>query len=408
MRSVAEHAALVAGLIRGTPVERLPLDQAAGLVLGTDLRATIDLPPFPNSAMDGYAVRTVEVASAPVEMVVSQDIPAGRLGVPPLAPGTVARIMTGAPIPDGADAVVPVEQTSVTPAGTDRVRIDVATVAGRHVRSQGSDVMAGAVVLTRGAHLGAPQIGLAAALGNAELSVHLPLRVLVLSTGSELIAPGNPLQRGQIYESNAPMLAAAISATGARPTVAHFVADDVDEFRSAFAAAAIGADLVVTSGGVSAGAYEVVKDALTGRGVEFAKVAMQPGMPQGAGAVEIDSGGSPARSVPVVTLPGNTVSSFVSFEVFLRPAILAAMGHPPTRQHRRTRLLPLAEPLSSIHGKREFRRGLLDPAAGTVASFGGRGSHLLGWLAGADCLLVVPEEVAELAAGDPVEVWDLT
>jgi len=408
MRSVAEHAALVAGLIRGTPVERLPLDQAAGLVLGTDLRATIDLPPFPNSAMDGYAVRTVEVASAPVEMVVSQDIPAGRLGVPPLAPGTVARIMTGAPIPDGADAVVPVEQTSVTPAGTDRVRIDVATVAGRHVRSQGSDVMAGAVVLTRRAHLGAPQIGLAAALGNAELSVHRPLRVLVLSTGSELVAPGEPLQRGQIYESNAPMLAAAIAVTGARPTVAHFVADQVDEFRAVFATAAADVDLVVTSGGVSAGAHEVVKDALTGRGVEFAKVAMQPGMPQGAGLVEIESLGTPARSVPVVTLPGNPVSAFVSFEVFLRPAILAAMGHPVGRQHRPSRLLPLGQPLTSIPGKRQFRRGLLDRTAGTVAAFGGPGSHLLGWLAGADCLLVVPEQVIELAAGDPVEVWDLT
>ncbi len=405
MRSVAEHAALVAHLTPVTPVERIPLEAATGLVLGTDLRASIDLPPFPNSAMDGYAVRAAEVASAPVEMLVSQDIPAGRLDIPPLAPGTAARIMTGAPIPDGADAVVPVEQTS---AGTDRVRIDVATEAGRHVRPLGSDVPAGTVVLSRGTHIRAPQVGLAAALGNAELSVHRPLRVLVLSTGSELVAPGEPLQRGQIYESNAPMLAAAIAVTGARPTVAHFVADQVDEFRAVFATAAADVDLVVTSGGVSAGAYEVVKDALTGRGVEFAKVAMQPGMPQGAGLVEIESLGTPARSVPVVTLPGNPVSAFVSFEVFLRPAILAAMGHPVGRQHRPSRLLPLGQPLTSIPGKRQFRRGLLDRTAGTVTAFGGPGSHLLGWLAGADCLLVVPEQVIELAAGDPVEVWDLT
>jgi molybdopterin molybdotransferase len=400
MRTVAEHAAVVAGLIPPTPIERRPLDRLAGLVLGADLTAAIDLPPFANSAMDGYAVRTAEVSGAPLELPVSQDIPAGHPGSTALAPGTAARIMTGAPIPAGADAIVPVEQTD---GGVDRVRIESATEAGRHVRPRGSDVAVGTVVLPNGLLLGPPQIGLAAALGHAELPVHRPLRVLVLSTGSELVAPGQPLQPGQIYESNAPMLAAALAATGAQPTVAHFVADDVAEFRSAFAAAADGMDLVVTSGGVSAGAYEVVKDALTGRGVEFIKVAMQPGMPQGAGLVEVGSG-----QVPIVTLPGNPVSSFVSFEVFVRPAIRAAMGQPADRRHRPSRRLPLAESLSSIPGKRQFRRGRLDDAAGTVSAFGGPSSHLLGWLAGADCLLVLPEDITELAAGAPVEVWDLT
>lgn len=403
MRSVDEHAALVAALLPPTPVQQRPLADAAGLVLGADLVATLDLPPFPNSAMDGYAVRAadVPVSGVPIELVVSQDIPAGRTDVAALEPGTAARIMTGAPIPEGADAIVPVEQTSESAAGT--VRIDEAPTAGRHVRTTGSDVADGTVVLTAGSLLGPPQIGLAAALGRSTVAVHIPLRVLVLSTGSELVAPGNPLLPGQIYESNAPMLAAAINAVGAIATVAHFVADEVRQFRSAFAAATDDVDLVVTSGGVSAGAYEVVKDAFTDRGVSFAKVAMQPGMPQGSGLV--DTG---RWQIPVVTLPGNPVSSFVSFEVFLRPAIRAAMGHPAGRQHRPMRRLPLAEPLLSIPGKRQFRRGQLDETAGTVKAFGGPASHLLGWLAGADCLLVVPEDVIELAAGDQVEVWDLS
>ncbi|MDQ2845239.1 MAG: molybdopterin molybdotransferase MoeA [Actinomycetota bacterium] len=403
MRSVDEHAALVAELLPAAPVEQWPLATVAGLVLGADLVASLDLPPFANSAMDGYAVWAGDVPAAgvPVELVVSQDIPAGKTDVAPLQPGTAARIMTGAPIPDGADSIVPVEQTSMCTAGT--VRIDEAPEPGRHVRAPGSDVGDGTIVLSAGTVLGPTQIGLAAALGQSTVSVRRPLRVLVLSTGSELVAPGNPLLPGQIYESNAPMLAAAINAVGALATVAHFVADDVDEFRSAFAAATGDVDLVVTSGGVSAGAYEVVKDAFTNRGVTFAKVAMQPGMPQGVGLV--DTGG---RELPVVTLPGNPVSSFVSFEVFLRPAIKAAMGHPAAHQHRPTRMIPLAESLTSIAGKRQFRRGQLDEIAGTVKAFGGPGSHLLGWLAGADCLLVIPEDVTELAVGDSVEVWDLT
>ncbi|MDQ6658206.1 MAG: molybdopterin molybdotransferase MoeA [Actinomycetota bacterium] len=401
MRSVDEHAALVAELLPATPVQPTPLAMAAGLVLGADLVASLDLPPFVNSAMDGYAVRAADLPAAriPIELVVSQDIPAGKTHVVPLQPGTAARIMTGAPVPNGADSIVPVEHTD---AGTVRVRIDQAPEPGRHLRATGSDVANGTVVLTAGTVLGPTQIGLAAALGRSTVPVRRPLRVLVLSTGSELVVPGNPLLPGQIYESNAPMLAAAINAVGALSTVAHFVADDVDEFRSAFADATGDVDLVVTSGGVSAGAYEVVKDAFTDRGVRFAKVAMQPGMPQGCGLV--DTGG---RQLPVVTLPGNPVSSFVSFEVFLRPAIKAAMGHPAAHQHRPARMMPLAESLTSIAGKRQFRRGQLDQIAGSVRAFGGPGSHLLGWLAGADCLLVIPEDTTELAAGESIEVWDL-
>ncbi|WP_395726154.1 gephyrin-like molybdotransferase Glp [Nakamurella sp.] len=391
MRTVEQHARIIADLLRPTPVESTPLAQARGLVLDADLRAPLDLPPFANSAMDGYAVRAADLTAFPVTLPVSQDIPAGRTDVAPLTPGTAARIMTGAPLPPGADVIVQVERTD---GGAERVRIDSAPAPGTHIRGIGEDVRHGDVVLAAGTVIGAPQIGVAAALGHSHLPVRRPLRALVLSTGTELVAPGHPLQPGQIYESNAPMLAAALAAIGAVPTIEHFVADDVIALRAGLDRASAGQDLIITSGGVSAGAYEVVKDALTGQGIEFAKVAMQPGMPQGAGRY---------RDVAMVTLPGNPVSSYVSFEVFLRPAIRAAMGHPDIT--RPTVSAPLSAPLDSPAGKRQFRRGQLDTVNGTVAAWGGPGSHLLAWLAGADCMLVIPEDVTHLDAGDQVEVW---
>lgn len=399
MRTVEEHARVIADLLSPTPTEPTPLSNAAGLVLATDLVASIDLPPFANSAMDGYAVRSSDVANLPVTLPVSQDIPAGRTDTQPLAPGTAARIMTGAPLPPGADVIVQVERTD---GRVDAVRIDSAPAPGVHVRTRGEDVLTGAVVLPAGTVIGPQQIGVAAALGFAELPLRRPLRVLVLSTGSELVEPGKPLGPGQIYESNAPMLAAGITAVGAHARIEHFVVDDVSALRAVLTAAATDTDLIVTSGGVSAGAYEVVKDALTDRGIEFAKVAMQPGMPQGAGRYTVADG----RTVPIVTLPGNPVSSYVSFEVFLRPAIRAAMGHPDiTRPIVRA---PLATAVDSPAGKRQFRRGHLDTVAGTVAPWGGPGSHLLSWLAGADCMFVIEEDATRLEAGADVEVWLLT
>jgi molybdopterin molybdotransferase len=391
MRTVEGHARVIADLLSPTPIELIPLAHADGLVLANDLIATIDLPPFENSAMDGYAVRAVDIQHLPLTLPVSQDIPAGRTDTEPLVAGTAARIMTGAPLPPGADVIVQVERTD---GGVDEVRIDSAPAAGVHVRTRGEDVRAGSVVLPAGTVIGPPQIGVAAALGFAELPVRRPLRVLVLSTGSELVEPGKPLGPGQIYESNAPMLAAGINAVGAVARVEHFVADNVDELRATLRRAGGDTDLIITSGGVSAGAYEVVKDALTGEGIEFAKVAMQPGMPQGAGRY---------AGIPVVTLPGNPVSSYVSFEVFLRPAIRAAMGHPDIT--RPVVKVPLATPVDSPAGKRQFRRGHLDTVEGTVAPWGGPGSHLLSWLAGADSMFVIPEDVTHLDAGDDVEVW---
>jgi molybdopterin molybdotransferase len=392
MTTVEEHRARVASLLAPTPAEEVALYEARGRVLAADIVAGVPLPPFDNSAMDGYAVRAADVAGPPVRLPVAFDVPAGRTDVPPLPEGAVARIMTGAPVPVGADAIVPVEQTD---GGTETVAIKAAAKVGTHVRRTGEDVRAGDVVLTAGTVLGAAQLGVAAAVGHARLAVRRRPEVLVLSTGSELVTPGAPLAPGQIYESNGPMLAAAVEEAGGRAELLRFVPDDVDQFLAVLGERAAGVDLVLTSGGVSAGAYEVVKDALADRGVTFGKVAMQPGGPQGAGLWE--------GRVPVVTLPGNPVSALVSFEVFVRPALRAAFGHP--YPERPVVVARLAERLTSPSGRRQFRRGVLDAREGTVAEIGGPPSHLLGSLAKADCLFVVPEEATELVAGTEVSVW---
>lgn len=401
-RSVEEHAAAVAQLLGPAPAEAVPLLAARGRVLARDVVAAVSLPSFDNSAMDGYAVRAAELAgateAAPVELPVATDIPAGRTDVPPLAPGTVARIMTGAPMPEGADAVVPVEQTD---GGTERVRLFDRPDDAAYVRRVGEDTRAGDLVLTAGTVVGAAHIGLAAAVGAATLEVRRRPRVLVLSTGSELVAPGTPLRTGQIYESNGPMLAAAVEDAGGEAELLRFVPDDVEQFLATVAARVEegAVDLLVTSGGVSAGAYEVVKDALTGRGVEFAKVGMQPGGPQGSGRVP-ELGG-----IGVVTLPGNPVSSQVSFEVFVRPLLRAAIGHP--RPNRPTRTAILGERLTSPAGRRQYRRGVF-AADGSVREVGTAASHRLGALARAECLIVLPEAVTEVAAGAEVDVWLLS
>jgi molybdopterin molybdotransferase len=410
VRTVEEHRAAVAALLEPTPVEDRQLAAALGLVLAEDLRSAIPLPPFDNSAMDGYAVRAADVADAsperPLRLPVPEDIPAGRTDSPPLQPGTAHRIMTGAPLPPGADAVVQVEHTD---GGVHEVRVDQPVAVGTHLRRAGEDTSAGALVLPAGTPLSAPRLGLAAAVGAATVRVRRPLNVLVLSTGSELVAAGQPLRHGQIYESNGVMLAAAVTDAGGYAEQLRFVPDDVPQFLATLTERIASAtdrghppDLVLTSGGVSAGAYEVVKDALADRGVKFVKVAMQPGGPQGAGRL---TGLPGAAEVTAVTLPGNPVSSQVSFEVFVRPALRAAMGHPrPNRPVVRARL---AETLHSPPGRRQFRRGELDSATGLARAIGGPGSHLLSALARANCLIVLDESAEVHPAGEEVDVWIL-
>ncbi|HEX7658953.1 MAG TPA: gephyrin-like molybdotransferase Glp [Pseudonocardiaceae bacterium] len=395
--SVEEHRARIAKLVGATPIVDLPLADCLGLVLTEDLISRVPLPPFDNSAMDGYAVRSADVTEAsrarPVELPVTADIPAGTTEVAPLRPGTAQRIMTGAPLPRGADSVVQVE---LTDAGMPLVRVFSEVRPGTFVRRMGDDVLEGTAVLTAGTELGPFQLGLAAAVGVRTLRVWRRPQVLVLSTGSELASAGQPLLPGHIYESNGTTLSAAVRSIGGVARQLDMVPDDVAAFRSALRPHLDWADLVVTSGGVSAGAYEVVKNALTGQGVEFVRVAMQPGGPQGAGRYQ---------GVPVVSLPGNPVSAAVSFEVFVKPVLRAAFGHgddgPPLT------FGILGEAVISPAGKRQFRRGRFERGTGEVFPVGGPGSHLLAALAHANCLFVVPEEVTELAAGARVEVLPL-
>jgi molybdopterin molybdotransferase len=400
MRSVEEHQRVVAGLITARTATTADLPGAAGQVLSSDVAATVSLPVFDNSAMDGYAVFAGDVASAttdrPVKLPVAEDIPAGRTDIPILEPGTAHRIMTGAPIPAGATAIVPVEATD---GGTDVVGITAPSPEGQHIRRAGDDVAAGATVLRAGQVVTPAMVGLAAALGLHVLPVIPRQRVLILSTGSELVSPGTPLRPGQIYESNSAMLAAAICDAGADVVATAVASDDVGEFTALLDRYAPESDLIITSGGVSAGAYEVVKDAFGragDRGVEFVKVAMQPGMPQGTGRV---------AGTPLVTLPGNPVSALVSFEVFIRPPLRAAMGLP--NRHRPRPSAVLTETLAAPAGKRQFRRAVFDDAAGTVVTHGPPGSHHLGSLASANCLLDIPAEITEIPAGSAVQIWDL-
>lgn len=392
-------------MIRARPAVAVALTEAQGLALADDVVARLALPVFDNSAMDGYAVRAEDTAGAtrerPVVLPVAEDIPAGRTDELTLQPETAHRIMTGAPLPAGATAVVPVEDTD---GGADSVAILAPRGPGSHIRRAGEDVAPGTTVLRKGQVVTPAVLGLAAALGMAELPVIPRQRVLVISTGSELVSPGEPLRPGQIYESNSIMLAGAVRDAGAEVIAVVTAEDDVAHFSSLLDRYAADSDLIITSGGVSAGAYEVVKDAF-GRdgdqGVEFVKVAMQPGMPQGLGRLRTKGG-----AATIVTLPGNPVSALVSFEVFIRPALRRAMCLPaPERPHR---LAVLAESLTSPRGRRQFRRAILDGEAGSVTSYGPPASHHLRWLASANALLDIPEDVVEVPAGTPLQVWDLS
>jgi molybdopterin molybdotransferase len=411
MRSVEEHLSVILSRLRPLPPFEQHLLDAHGHYLAEDVEATRDLPAFDNSAMDGYAVRLVDVLGAdqdaPAILSVEQELPAGAAPSEiELGPGTCARIMTGAPVPPGADAIVPVEWTDAGATGDGSVRIHRAPSPGMHVRSKGEDVRAGQIVLTAGTHLGARQIGLLAAIGRDLVLVRPTPRVVVISTGAELVEPGTEPAPGQIHDSNSYTLATAAREAGAEVYRVGMVPDEGKVLLDTIEDQLIRADLVITSGGVSMGAYEVVKETLGRLGtVEFSKVAMQPGMPQGFGVIGPDE-------TPIFTLPGNPVSAFVSFEVFVKPALRALQGLGQLAEEPESALA--AEAFGSPEGRRQFLRGTLvkHPEGGEhsvirVALASGSGSHLMGGLAHADCLIVVPENVTRVEIGEPVRILRL-
>lgn len=379
-----------------------PLMEALGLALAEDVSATISLPGFDNSGMDGYAVTYADVATAsednPVHLPVVGEIGAGRAGLMALSPGTAAKIMTGAPVPTGCDAVVPYEWTD---RGVAQVRITRAPTKHQHIRVAGEDVAEGDQLLEHGTVLGPRHLGLLAAVGRATVRCRPRPRVVVISTGSELREPGSSLGRDSIYDGNSYLLAASARAAGAIAYRVGIVPDDPRTFTDALSDQLVRADLVVTSGGVSEGDFDVVKEALSSLGsVWFGGVAMQPGKPQGFGTVGEDR-------TPIFTLPGNPVSAYISFETFVLPAIRRMMGKLPySRPVTRARL---THGISSPAGKQQMVRAVWDSDRGGafVTPVGGHGSHLLGDLAASDALVVVPPETTSLPAGEMVQVLRL-
>ncbi len=395
LKPVDDHLSDILRTVRVLAPLELELERALGTTLAEEVTAPVAMPPFDNSAMDGYAVRAEDVADTPVTLPVIDDIAAGDGRLQAIGPGMVMRIMTGAPLPAGADAVVPVEWTD---GGTAQVVIGRPAQKGNAIRGSGEDVRAGDVVLPAGTPIGPAQLGVLAGVGRRRVLVRPRPRVVVISTGAELVEPGLPLGPGQIWESNSFALVAGVREAGGDGYRAGIVGDDAAGFLDQLDAQLLRADLVITSGGVSMGAYEPVKEALGPLGtVRFERVAMQPGMPQGFGVVGEDQ-------VPIFALPGNPVSSFVSFVLFVRPALRKMRGLPeePTPTVRAVTTGPLRSP----EGRRSYLRGVLGPG-GTVGPVRRQGSHQLAALAAADALIVVPEDVTELPEGTDVEVIPL-
>ena len=391
---VDDHAARVLSMLerlRPRMPEPLLLAEALGRTLTHDVISPIDLPPFRNSQMDGYAVRAVDVASAPVSLPVVGEVAAAPGVSAALKPGTAVKIMTGAAVPEGADTIVPVEDTLFA---DDHVSIARGRATGEYVRDVGSDLRAGLVILPRGTLLASRHLAALAAAGITEVEVETRVRVAVISTGSELVAPGQPLGPGQIFDSNAVALAAAARASGAEVVLEGRVSDDVDELEALLdAALAVDAELILTSGGISMGDHEVVRELLEPHDAHVDVLAMQPGGPQAL---------AHWREVPVVSLPGNPVSSQLSFEIFVAPFLRELAGVPARVVE--TRVLDSA--VSSIAGRRQFLRGKRTGDDG-VTTVGGPSSHLVAALAASDVLIVIAEDVTELAAGDSVETWQL-
>ena len=398
MISVEAHLADILSTVRRLSPIQLGISEAEGCVLAEDITASRPLPPFDNSAMDGYAVIAADLAEAskdtPVTLRVSGEVAAGDTGAYAVTPGSCLRITTGAKLPGGADAVVPVEETD---GGVAQVAIKTSVSAGDSVRYSGGDARQGEVLLPAGTRLSPMQIAVLAASGRARAEVYPRPRLVVLSTGNELTDPGKPLAPGKIWDSNSYMLTAAAREAGCLAYRHGPIPDDPLEMLPAIEDQLLRADLIVTSGGVSMGGeHDVVKETLSRLGtVSFRKVAMQPGMPQGFGTIGEDQ-------TPIFTLPGNPVSAYVSFQLFVRAALGALQG----QLDRRLPMVPatVTGPLRSPPGRRSYLRAVLNAAEGTAVPLTGQGSHQIATLGRANALIVVPEWVVHMNEGDTVEV----
>jgi molybdopterin molybdotransferase len=422
LQTVEEALERVLAGVRPLPPEMVAVDEAVGLVLAAPVVAGTSLPPWDNSAMDGYAVRWRDVAGAsadaPVELRVVGESAAGHVPGAVTEPGTAMRITTGAMVPVGTDAVVPVEATDAPPgvAGLpDRVQIRAPVAAGANIRHAGEDVREGTPVLAAGRRLGPAAIALATACGAERLVVHPRPRVGVLATGDELTPTGTVLPPAHIYDSSTPTLLAQARAAGAIPTSFGIAPDEPSELQERLAAAIAASDVVVLSGGVSVGAHDHVKDALEALGeVEFWRVAVQPGKPLAFGrarGVRAGISSGDGRRVALFGLPGNPVSSFVTFELFVRPLLRRLAGRKPgTGRHEVT--AQLSEAVRKDPERRAFLRVRLEPDPAHPGRMlarpsGPQGSHVLSALAAANGLAVVREGVSGLSAGEPVTVWEL-
>jgi molybdopterin molybdotransferase len=393
MRPLAEVQAEILDRVPALPGERVDPVEAIGLALAEPVVAPEDVPAFPNSAMDGYAVRAASLAVVPVELDVIGEAAAGKAADASLTAGTAIKIMTGAPLPAGADAVVPVE---VTESGNGVVRILERVASGQNVRPAGGDLDKGAPVFDVGMRIGPAHAGVLASLGVAPLVRRRPV-VAMMATGDELVPRSTPaLEPGQIRDSNTTLMRGMLEAIGADVVDLGIVGDDPAVFQGALDEAARVGDVIVTSGGVSMGDYDVVKTLLQGRGVDFWRVAIQPGKPLAFGTV---------TGKPFFGLPGNPVSVFVSFEQHVRPALLEMMGARLLFRDRAPAVTD--EPLTVAEDKEVFVRVAIEQdEGGTIhaRSSGGQSSNVLSALALADALAVIPVGVETVAVGDAVEL----
>lgn len=405
MIPLEEAVAVVLAGCRPLPPRRISLTSAGGCVLASDVTAAEPVPPFANTAMDGYAVRAVDVATAPVELPVVTEVAAGRPADRPLGPGEAMRIFTGAPVPEGSDAIVKVESTERLADGA-RVLISESVAVGTHVRPVGDDVQPGDRVAATGDEVTPARAGLLRSLGVAEVHAHPRPWVGVLSTGDELVSGSEPLQPGQIRDTNRPTLLALVAEAGFEPVDLGRVPDDEEAIIRAIEVAAVRCDALLTSGGVSMGDTDLVKVVLDRLASEedpmrWMQVAIKPSKPLAFGVVRLRN-----RSLPVFGLPGNPVSALVSFELFARPGVRKLAGHPASRLQRAALQAVAAEEIRRrVDGKTHLVRveATVDGGQLTVRPVSGQGSHQLSGMAQANALAIVPDGPG-VAAGSHVDV----